>query len=348
MLRTAGTEVSLVSGSADGSCAVPVPLSGCPVGQLVREGTVGVVSADGTRIEEQAAAEVICAVEDVVSWERLKRRGSVPTPDFRFQLADRRVADVEVTMHTDGAARSFRHQLSEERDGKGKARNGRHRRVWNFSDLSYLWTVVISDPAPAKNARQSVRRYVNDLKNLFEQIEPTSADPFQLRRHAQFELDVRLLQALDDIETIDDRTAFVWGYPEYRGLGKGAIKTLGSTGEPELGDIDSLRRAVDACTRRKIAGSQLDDAPGERWLVVMLGQSAACSQLNEHIGPGASEPFPDLSDLMHDYLDETWIVAEAPPPAAYLAVRLIKSARLQVRRLIPAPAVELGATLEAG
>ena len=306
------------------------------------------MNADETRIEEQAAADVVCALEDVVSWERLKRRDAVPTPDFRFQLADGRVADVEVTMHTDGAARSFRHQLSEGRDSKGKAGNGQHRRVWNFGDLSYLWTVVISDPAPAKNADQSVRRYVNDLKNLFAQIEPTSADPFQLRRRAQFELEVRLVQALDDIETIDDRTAFVWGYPEYRGPGRGAIETLGSTGEPELGDIDSLRWAVDACTRRKIAGSQLDDAPGERWLVVMLGQSAAFSQLSEHFGPEAAETFPDLTDLIHDYLDETWIVAEARPPAAYLAVRLINSEQLQVRRLVPASAVEPGATLEAG
>ena len=80
------------------------------------------VRAEQTRIEERTAAELICELEDVVSWERLKRRDSVPTPDFRFQLADGRVADVEVAMHTDGAARSCRRQLSEHARQQGQGR----------------------------------------------------------------------------------------------------------------------------------------------------------------------------------------------------------------------------------
>lgn len=59
------------------------------------------MAAKEKRVDEQAALEVIRAVEDVVS-HRWLEEGSGPTPDLEVVLGDGRVVRVEITMSTEG------------------------------------------------------------------------------------------------------------------------------------------------------------------------------------------------------------------------------------------------------
>ena len=288
-------------------------------------------------VEEQAAVDVICGVEDVASWEKLPPRGSAPTPDFRFVLADSRVADVEVTMHTDGAARSFRYQLSEDRDGKGKAGNGRYAKRWSYSQLSYLWTVTAADPSPFTNQNQPVSRFVGEIKDVLAEAERSETTPAEMRQRANLEFEIRRLHAEDSIETRFRRHARVLKDPEHCGTGEGAIRTHAVIETFVFGEIGALRQAVRDCAQHKAAKRQLDDAPGERRLAVMLDDSAAWWQFSDHFGPEAPEPYLDLTDLMHDYFDEIWVVAKAPPPSSYVVLRLIKTGLRQERHEVARP-----------
>ena len=295
------------------------------------------MTSDELPIEEQAAADAICGAEDVKSWEKLTPQGSTGTPDFRFVLADDRVADVEVTMHTDGAARSFKHQLSEERDGKGRAGNGRYARVWKFSELSYLWTAKAADPSPFTNQGQPVRLFVDGIKDVLAEAERSEETPAGMRQRANREFEFRRLQAEDSIEARFRRHARVLKDPEHRGPGEGAIKTHAAIEGSFSGEIGALRQAVRDCARHKAGKAQFDAAPGERWLAVMLDSSVAWWQFDDHFGPEAPKPYPDLTDLMDDYFDEIWVVAKASPPPSYVAVRLIKLDSRQERHVVARP-----------
>lgn len=292
------------------------------------------VSVDGTGVEEQAAADVTCAVGDVVSWERLKRRDSVPTPDFRFQLADGRVAHVEVTMHTDGAARSFRHQLSEERDGKGKAGNGRYARVWPFKELAYLWTVRAADPSPFTNQGQSVFRFVKQIRDVLAEVELSGGTPSEMRQRANLEFEIQRLYNDDSVETHLRRHARVHKDPEHRGAGDGAVRTHAVIEEGFVGELGALRQAISDCASHKADKAQFGDAPGERWLAVVLDGTLAWWQFMDHFGPEAPADPPDLTDLTHEYFDEIWIVSRASPPPSYVALRLIKRGMRQERQQV--------------
>ncbi len=287
------------------------------------------------RLDEQAAIDVICGVAAVVSWERLVPSGSVPTPDFRIELVDGRFADVEVTMYTDGAARSFQHQLSEERDGEGKAGNGRYARIWEFGDLSYSWEVAISDLTPSQNSRDPAWKFVQEVKDLFVEIEGSALVPEEMRRRASDELDRRLWWAENATSGgAAARDAFVLKPPKRVGLGRGSILTHAVVGESTFGEDRAVRLAISECSDRKAARAQLSDAQGERWLVVVLDRPAAASEFHEFFGVEAAEPYRDLTDLIHNYFDELWVVARTSRPPVYVALRLIKSGRRQERHVV--------------
>ena len=52
---------------------------------------------------------------------------------------------------------------------------------------------------------------------------------------------------------------------------------------------------------------QLDDAPGMRWLAVVLDGDAGI-QLKHHYGGESQKPPPKLDGISFDYFDEVWVI----------------------------------------
>jgi len=65
------------------------------------------VKPKAPRVDEQAAADAISAVVKLMEPPVFEPNGRDTAPDWRMTLADGRVADVEVTIWTDGGERSF-------------------------------------------------------------------------------------------------------------------------------------------------------------------------------------------------------------------------------------------------
>ena len=107
--------------------------------------------------DEQAAADAICAVEDVAHCERLVPPGHVKTPDWRVWMADGRVADVEVTGCTDGAMAAFFAEMHEN-DGSLKIRRDER--------LSCQWTVSLFDRDPGTKQEAPPHRDVGGRRGV--------------------------------------------------------------------------------------------------------------------------------------------------------------------------------------
>ena len=101
------------------------------------------------RDEEQFALETIEAVESVVS-HRWLDAGREPTPDLELMLSGGRTVAVEITMSTDGAARS----LCESLDG----------RRWPRAELACEWWVILSDYSrEARGRRRNIKALLGHL-----------------------------------------------------------------------------------------------------------------------------------------------------------------------------------------
>ena len=284
---------------------------------------------------ERAAADAICAVVDVTRCERLEPPGHIKTPDWRMVLADGRVADVEVTTFIDGDALGFFKALS---DG-GSGREWPHRR------LSQRWTVFVSDHSPRSSKRLSVKELMAALCDTLVFVEALCGTPEQMAAEAEMRLvDPETFfnrhggwRAFGAAErngvSFEDWCASGSGYwlpellvdyykgnrgseivhvnivgePEPLGAGKGMVKTIPSLGDGGAG-YDSLVPAIQRAIDQKTAKRQLDDAPGLKWLAVML-DGIPGFQLGDTFGPRFQPPYPTLEGISFDYFDEVWVAS---------------------------------------
>ena len=90
-----------------------------------------------------------------------------------------------------------------------------------------------------------------------------------------------------------------------------------------FGDRDALITAVQERINHKTEKRQLDDAPGLKWLAVMLDGGHPAGRFNDHFGLRANPPYPleMFSDLTYRDFDEVWVVARSEGET-HAAVRL--------------------------
>lgn len=282
-------------------------------------GVLGVASlaVSGTeiRVDEQAAADAICAVEDVARCERLVPSGNAKTPDWRLTMTDGRVADVEVTLCTDEAGIWFTQSLSPD----GSARR------WDDDRLSYLWTVVVSDLTPTANRHLPIGKLMKAVRDVLVSVEGRHGSPQWLRDEAERArgLDLEVARYSGSTRFVD-----VVKVPQHVGSGHGSVCTHSSTSFGGRVDHQRLVPPVQQCIDDKASDAQLDNAPDLKWLAVMLEYEPA-SLINEFFGPDSPSPHPSMDAINFDYFHEVWVIAksrggEGHSQESYTVLRLFK------------------------
>ena len=285
---------------------------------------------------EKAGLEVVRAVVDVARYERLVPFGNGGTPDWRVWMADGRIADVEVTTCPDGEGQSFFKALSD--DGSG--------REWLDARLSHKWTVMMSDPSARFSERPLAKELAAALCATLVSVEAVRAAPQQMAAEATRRLAApaiflhryggwrALAQEFHAGVSIADWCAERSGYwlpellldhiltgyggyelvhvevidePELLGEGMGTVKTIpalldGGFGHDSL--VPAIQRAVDQKTEKR----QLDNAPGLKWLAVML-DGIPGFQLGHTFGSRSHSPHPTLDGITFPYFDEVWVAS---------------------------------------
>ncbi|MXZ86861.1 MAG: hypothetical protein F4Z02_14560 [Acidimicrobiia bacterium] len=110
--------------------------------------------------------------------------------------------------------------------------------------------------------------------------------------------------------------------PESVGTPSGAIVTHASTGDSSFGWLDPLLPTLRNCVDRKVAKDQMGNAPGKKWLTVMLEGSAGW-QLADLLDAGSqAPPLSELDDFEFGCFDEVWAIAKHPHIKSYVVLRL--------------------------
>lgn len=125
--------------------------------------------------------------------------------------------------------------------------------------------------------------------------------------------------------------------PDPLGAGAGVLVTHPSTGGSSFGWWEPLLPTIQSGIDRKSAKRQMQDAPGEKWLAVMLDVSAGW-QLADLWEAGRDAPcLSELDKLNFDYFDELWAIAKHPHEKNYVVLRMSSSGEL--RHLSTAPRI---------
>lgn len=270
------------------------------------------------RKDELLAADIIQFVEDPISIEPLDVTHERRTPDWRATLADGRLADIEVTQHTASGLKSFWSQINKKPGPK-----------WPTPELTHAWTALVSGTAGRKpNVGRTVRRIIPVLAAA----EDNKKTPDEMYRVASEGLK-QLQQSQNEPAILRVRlTALPSPVPD----GAGCVYTLGSVArEGAWDDFEALLSAIQECVDRKTEDNQLANAPGLKWLFVLIADGNAVWQLNDHFGPFSTPPYPFqvFEAVRSDYFDEVWVATPAEPVATYTVVRLSSP---PIRQIVPA------------
>ena len=272
------------------------------------------MSSRASRVGEQVAVDAIAAVEGLATHPLYEPDGPSGA-DWRVQLTDCRIADVEVTTRPDGDMAGFFAALCE--------KDGSHK-VWTDEQLMHHWTIVVMDRSPGINkARRRAKDLAAGLGSVLAQVEAAGGDPERLKANARAALDGSLLisRPSDTTTTVSDfpglqiddgnhsQRLHVSLLPAWVGPKGGSIELVPfggahgvSLGRGDL--VDVLRDCIDTKTAKR----QLDNAPCMKWLAVVLDGDAGI-QLEHHYGGGEShEPPPKLDGVSFDYFDEVWAI----------------------------------------
>lgn len=248
-------------------------------------------------------------MEDVARAERLTPSGRGGTPDWRVDMTDCRVVDVEVTRAADEGTRRLL--------GTG------HDKPWPARELSHQWIVQVSDPGPKRN--RSLKKLIRVLETVLRRVEAEGGPAGELTRRAQQQLVAasrpRDGEVLPGVAWLRGRAVMVHGC-EPAGPGGGCITSLVSPAVGgNLSTTADLAAAIQHCIDDKRDKRQLEEAPGLRWLVVVMDEfTLAPMQLRalaEEVlveshtvsaDDGAPESAAYLAEVTFPDLDEVWIV----------------------------------------
>ena len=277
----------------------------------------------GEEPEEQEALEVICALEDVRSFEWLEAgtHQNVRTPDLRLELVDGRSVLVEVTMATSVETR----QLLPLDGTKIK------------SDALTRWWRVRVTHRQSKGAEPG---NTPKLKPLLPQLVPVLSDVESqggtnetIRQHGEDRLH-REMQVIDrDVEAIDRRVVRVTDAIPVGDGEKGGIEatpTVGGGVMPE--GVDDLVSAVQHRINKKD-----DHGQGADWLAVAIDRVDAREQLDNAFGEGSDSNIDGAQDLraldLRGY-EEVWVFARSSDVPGHIVLRFSGSGATWKRSLV--------------
>lgn len=135
------------------------------------------------RIDEYAALDVICAVEDVQHHQWLPE-GHARRADLEVTIGGR-VVTVEITMSTSAESKALWNVA-------WKMRSPERSDSWpqRVSELSHKWTVNVSDhDYEHSNSGRRLKELVKALIRVLAEAETTAATPEVMRQHAVAMLD---------------------------------------------------------------------------------------------------------------------------------------------------------------
>ena len=242
------------------------------------------------RDEEQFALETIEAVESVVS-HRWLDAGREPTPDLELMLSGGRTVAVEITMSTDGAARSLCASL----DG----------RRWPRAELACEWWVILSDYSrEARGRRQNIKALLGHLVPIFQNLEAQYLEPDEMLRQSRWEL---AGSAWPDWNSV-----LVAKCDPSGGDTGGGIRTWVAVGDGGwIEAVDELVEAVQERINSKTERGQLRGYPNPKWLVIVMDSRLAARQLEEGSARD-DQPWRSaaIDAITFQGLDEVWVVGE--------------------------------------
>ena len=216
------------------------------------------MSRKAPRVDEQAAADAICAVERVAEGPKYEPNGRDTAPDWRLWLTDGRVVDMEVILCTDEDATWFMQSLAP----KGKARCKRDDR------LSHRWTISVSDSNPSRKDRP-IGKLLKAVHDVLASVEREGGTPRQMMETAKSEL----LLAPEVARYCEDSGHIRVEEPHHVGDGNGVVRSYGVTLGGYYEDLQLLLGPVQERIRKKdekTDGQLLAFAADLRWLAVTL------------------------------------------------------------------------------
>ena len=247
------------------------------------------MAARGPREDEQAAFEVIRAVEDVVS-HRWLEEGNGPTPDLEVVLGDGQVVRVEITMSTEGDRR----RLYKEFDCQEFPR----------LELDLIWSVVLSDHSPERRRRRrDVKKLVKRLVPVLGEIESQGGDPAEMVCNARSAVARIAVPDWDGLDVLRCRRL------EAGTIGGVRIRVAASYGGP-VGSVDELIADVRERIEDKTSKGQLATYSGPKWLVIALDSGLASMQLEHAFGSDEDERWlTEVEAITHPGIDEVWAIS---------------------------------------
>ena len=282
------------------------------------------MSEKNPEVDEQAAADAICAVEDLAALPEYEPNGRDTAPDWRVQCDDGRVADVEVMRSTDEDVAWFMESLSP--DGSA--------RVWLDVRLSFGWTIVVSDHSPAANRSLSLGKLMEAVRDVLVSVESHKGSLEQMKEKAHSEL--RIDQGVSRYLGYT-RNVFVLKEPESLGEGNGWVRTYGAPVQTGWLYHERLVPLIQKCIDHKANGPWLDDAPDLKWLAVMPEGEPAWL-FEDFFGPGSPSPRPGLEGVSLYGFDEVWVIIRTrigrDNKEGFAVVRLSEGGARQQRRIV--------------
>ena len=282
------------------------------------------------REDEQAAADAIRVVVELLEPPEFEPNGRDTAPDWRIEMTCGRVADVEVIRSTDEDAIWFMQSLAPD----GSARVRRDAR------LLHEWTILVTDQSPATNRGFGLRKLMDSVCNTLASVESEHSSQEQISEIARWEL---RLNADSGLYFGGSRYIYVLKEPHHVGDGRGSVSTYGSASHGG-GAIHSERLIppIQECIDHKASDAQMDDAPDLKWLAVMP-EGEPGWLLMDFFGPNSPSPPPRLDAISFDYFDEVWVVVRTflgeDRREGFVVLRLSDSGRGQQRYVVPRRAV---------
>ncbi|MCY3919529.1 MAG: hypothetical protein OXG38_06975 [Chloroflexi bacterium] len=259
-----------------------------------------VLEGSAVRSDEEMAAAAIRAVIPEAQIEKLpqdaRRRA-----DFGVVLPDGRSAEVEATMHTDG--------------GRRGVSNVRSRRA--DSGLAHDWHVVLGDNRFLNDYSRDnaflvkeVRRVLAEVLARLEHEGFGPADNARIAAICEEEIGRRWRWATSELLESEPPLKISILGREPAGAGGGSLRVDPATSTfhfSRVTDVSALVSAVQQSIDRKLERNQWDGAAESKWLVVVLDEGEAATQLR-----GVTEfddALLDFSDITFSGIDEVWVVA---------------------------------------
>ncbi len=259
-----------------------------------------VLEGSQVRSDEEMAAAAIRAVIPEARIEKLPP-GARRRADFGVLLPEGRSAEVEATMHTDGGRRGVR---------KARSRLA-------IPGLAHDWHVVLQDNRLLNDYSGDNAFSVNEVREvLAEVLARVENDEFGPAVDApteaicEQEIDRQWQWSRNDMLVSEPPLKVSIVSKEPAGAGGGSLHVTTATSVSHFSkvtDVSALVSAVQQSIDRKLERDQWDGKANSRWLVVVLDEGEAATQLL-----GVTEfddSLLDFGGITFPRIDELWVVA---------------------------------------